>query len=275
APHVVILGAGASIAAYIDWGRTGSALPSMQDLVDVLSLREEIPKTGYDAQDLNFESFYDDLASSGKHEGLRRLIESRVYTYFASLSLPDHPTIYDYLVLSLREKDIIATFNWDSFLLQAYMRNEAVAGSRRPRIAFLHGNVGIGICEKDRVSGVNGRSCSRCGEKLVPSKLLYPVKQKDYTSNAYIKGEWDALRWHLERAYYLTVFGYSAPKTDVEARSLMLDVWKYNKTLELAEVDVIDVKERDEVEKNWEEFFFSHHYAIIDNIFNSYLFGHP
>ena len=95
APHTVLLGAGASIAAYLDWGKSGNPLPSMQDLVNMLSLRTEIAEAGYDLKDLNFESFYDELTTSGPEE-LRELIESRVYTYFASLSLPDIPPIYDY-----------------------------------------------------------------------------------------------------------------------------------------------------------------------------------
>jgi len=275
APHTVILGAGASIAAYMDWGKSGNPLPSMQDLVDVLSLRDDIVDAGYKIEDLNFEAFYDELATSGVNEDLRKLVESRVYSYFASLSLPETPTIYDYLILSLREKDIIATFNWDPFLLQAYMRNEVVTRTRRPRIAFLHGNVMIGLCDTDRVSGINGRRCSHCGEALRPSTLLYPVKHKDYTNDKFIKSEWDALRDCLSRTYYLTVFGYSAPMADIEARKLMLDVWKDNTTLELAEVDIVDVKLRDDLEKNWEEFFYSHHYMITDDIFRSYLFTHP
>jgi hypothetical protein len=275
APHTVILGAGASIAAYVDWGKKGNALPSMQDLIDVLSLRNDISSAGYKTENLNFEAFYDDLATADKNDELKSLVESRVYSYFASLSLPETPTIYDYLVLGLREKDIIASFNWDPFLLQAYMRNEVVTKTRRPRIAFLHGNVMIGRCDNDRVSGINGRRCSRCDKALQPSSLLYPVKHKDYTTDKFIKGEWDALREHLNRTYYLTVYGYSAPVTDVEARKLMLEVWKDNKSLELAEVDIVDVKSHDELERNWEEFFVSHHYMITDDIFRSYLFTHP
>ena len=46
------------------------------------------------------------------------------YDYFAMLRLPDSPTLYDYLILSTM--DIIATFNWDPFLLQAYVCNKVV-----------------------------------------------------------------------------------------------------------------------------------------------------
>jgi|SRR3989344_3114089 len=70
APHVVLLGAGASIAAYLNWGKKGPRLPSMQDLVEVLSLRTEIQNVGYETDGLNFEAFYDDLSSSGKNEDL-------------------------------------------------------------------------------------------------------------------------------------------------------------------------------------------------------------
>src|SRR5688572_26436276 len=81
APHVVILGAGASIAAYQDWGRTGNALPSMQGLIDTLALRGDIESAGFNADGLNFEAFYDALASTGAHAELRRKIEAKVYSY--------------------------------------------------------------------------------------------------------------------------------------------------------------------------------------------------
>ena len=275
APHVVLLGAGASIAAYRAWGSTGPALPCMQDLIDVLDLRSEIRGHGYDVDDFNFEGFYDDLASTGRHEKLRALIEHRVFDYFSKLKLPKSPTIYDYLVLSLRKKDVIATFNWDPFLLQAFMRNEVATRVHRPQILFLHGNVLVGVCYKDETAGIAGRRCLKCGNSFEPARLLYPVKHKDYTSDPFIKSQWDSLRWYLERGYYLTVFGYSAPKTDVEARRLMLEVWKANSSQELCEVDIIDVKPRSEVEENWGEFFYSHHYMVTSDIWNSYLFKYP
>jgi len=275
APHVVLLGAGASIAAYLDWGKIGNPLPSMQGLIDTLSIRKDIENAGFNADGLNFEAFYDDLASSGKYDELRSIIEEKVYSYFKDLRLPNTPTIYDYLVLSLREKDIIATFNWDPFLLQAYMRNETVTGNRRPKIAFLHGNVMVGVCEEDEVAGINGRACAKCKIPLTPSRLLYPIKSKDYNSDLFIKKEWDVLRDHLNYGYFLTVFGYSAPKTDIEARKLMLDVWSKNKSLELAEVEIIDISDRNLIEATWDEFFFSHHYMVTNSIFSSYLFKFP
>src|SRR5437868_2623820 len=111
APEVVLLGAGASIAAQLEWGGSGPRLPSMLNLIEVLGLRDEIEKAGYDPDHSNFEALYDELTCSGKNCDLQKLIESQVYRYFSDLKLPETPTIYDYLVLSLREKDIIASFN--------------------------------------------------------------------------------------------------------------------------------------------------------------------
>ncbi len=275
APHVVLLGAGASIASYIDWGEIGNPLPSMDNLIEKLNLKKSIEQYGFKTDNLNFEAFYDDLSSNNKNPNLLKKIEDKTYKYFSSLSLPNKPTIYDYLILSLRGKDIIATFNWDPFLIQAYIRNQFVSRERMPRITFLHGNVMIGACEKDKICGINGTKCMTCGEKLKPSKLLYPVKHKNYNENIYIKSEWDVLRSYLKKSYFLTIYGYSAPKTDVEARSLMLEVWKQNKTLKLAEVEVIDIAEQTYIEENWKDFLYSHHYITTDNIFKSYLFTHP
>jgi hypothetical protein len=224
---------------------------------------------------MNFEAFYDELASSRRNDDLRILIEKRVYSYFATLSLPQRPTIYDYLVLSLRQKDAIATFNWDPFLLQALLRNEVITRTRGPVPIFLHGNVMVGFCDKDSVLGIMGARCSHCGEPLGRSKLLYPVRHKDYTRDRFVKSQWDDLRRYLRTTYYLTIFGYSAPRTDVEAKGLMIDVWKANPTFQLAEVDIVDIKPADKLLENWKEFRCSHHYNITNSVFRSSLFLQP
>jgi hypothetical protein len=62
--------------------------------------------------------------------------------------LPNEPTIYDHLVLSLRPKDLIATFNWDPFLYQAFVRNGHVGDM--PYLAFLHGTMNDSITAPTR-----------------------------------------------------------------------------------------------------------------------------
>lgn len=45
-PHVVLLGAGASRAAFPNGDRSGKSIPLMNDLVDVLGLRTLVGQTG-------------------------------------------------------------------------------------------------------------------------------------------------------------------------------------------------------------------------------------
>lgn len=219
-PHIVILGGGASIASTIlNPEKNGKYLPGMPNLIETLDLQWLLDDYGVECKGANFEAFYDSLVSKGGSEELVELLEIAIYDYFAELKLPDEATIYDYLVLSLREKDIIATFNWDPFLAQAFIRNKNVIGhDRMPQMAFLHGNVAIGVCYDCKSMGWSVNSCDRCNKKFEPSKLLYPVGKKDYASDEFIHSEWTKLRSYIREAYYLTVFGYSAPKTDAEAR---------------------------------------------------------
>ncbi len=230
-PHVVILGAGASRAACPNGDANGRLVPLQADLVDCLDLRTTLGEAGI-SDVTDFEKAYDDLASSGRNPSLVEDVQNRVLEYFEGLDLPEQVTLYDYLVLSLREKDLIATFNWDPFLIQAYIRNRPFA--RLPRLVFLHGNVLAAACVKDRVKDFFGQKCSRCGEPMSRPRLLYPVRHKNYKSDPFIANEWLELEASLEDSYMLTIFGYAAPSTDVEAVGLMRQGWAANPTFELA-----------------------------------------
>jgi hypothetical protein len=186
-PHLVLLGAGASLAAFPNGERSGETLPLMQNLVDVLELQLYLDSLDIEYEDRNFEDVYSELHGLPEAGYHLQLIEQRVAEYFGSLKLPDEPTLYDYLVLSFREKDVIATFNWDPFLWQAANRNYRVA--KPPHLLFLHGNVAVGFCARDKKKGQVGAKCSKCDQPFVRSKLLFPVKQKDYSSDPYINSE--------------------------------------------------------------------------------------
>ncbi|MDP2277121.1 MAG: hypothetical protein Q8K51_02755 [Nitrospirota bacterium] len=272
-PHVVILGAGASRAAFPNGEASGKKIPLMNDIMDMIGLKDIIESEGINADYSNFEALYDDLVTKNANSEAVRMIEQKVYDYFSSMSLPPKPTLYDYLILSLRKKDIIASFNWDPFLAQAFRRNMHIV--EPPRIVFLHGNVEIGVCIEHRRKGYVSQRCEVCQKQLTKTKLLYPVKHKDYNSDPFILNEWEELRLQLNHAYMLTVFGYSAPNTDVEAKKLMLEVWKTNSTFELAEVDIIDKKKRDDLGKTWAEFYHGNHYGTYKNIFRTLLFRFP
>ncbi len=272
-PHVVILGAGASLAAVPRADRYGNRAPLMNNIVDAVGLRLILEDHGISPDEINFEELYSDLAVRKGNKTLLNEIEKTIYEYFNSLALPKHPTIYDHLVLSLRPKDLIATFNWDPFLYQACARNHKKA--TLPRTAFLHGCAKMGYCLADRKHGLVGLECSMCGKMFTPSQLLYPIKQKNYSNNEYIKMQWDILKLSLKNAYILTIFGYSAPKTDVEALKMMKDAWGDPSHRELEEIEIIDIKSEDELCDNWGPFIHSHHYRTTDNFYKSWIARHP
>jgi hypothetical protein len=271
-PHVVILGAGASRAAFLNGDVKGKRIPVMADIVDCLELRAAIKAAGFPAG-ADFEAIYDELATKGRNPTLQAEIESRVQSYFAAMELPETPTLYDYLLLSLRDKDYIATFNWDPFLAKAFMRNRGAASL--PRVLFLHGNVEIGICLEHRTKGFKGDSCQQCGTLFQPTKLLYPVRQKNYSADPFIAAEWKELEAALADGYLLTIFGYGAPATDVEAVNLLLRGWGQNPTFELATVQIVDIRSEADLEKTWKRFFCRTHYSTNPNLWNTWLLRHP
>jgi hypothetical protein len=146
APHVVLLGAGASVATCPNGDRNGRRLPVMSNLVNTVGLRDLIPGR---LRRSNFEAVYSAIASDPNEAQKARAIETKIYQYFDDLELPDRPTIYDHLLLALQPKDVIATFNWDPLLIQAIRRNGAVLGELGcPTVLFLHGNVSRGAAKR-------------------------------------------------------------------------------------------------------------------------------
>ena len=124
------------------------------------------------------------------------------------------------LVLSLRQKDCIATFNWDGLLVQAYQRMQKIT-SDLPQTVFLHGNVEVGYCPKCNTYGYLFAKCHKCGEQLQEVPLLYPVKNKNYQKDEFISEQWKILNDYISKAALITIYGYSAPKTDIEAINII------------------------------------------------------
>jgi len=245
----------------------------MQDLARTVGLGPILDRAGVPWVDRNFEDVYDSLYRRNPTSSAVRELEGTVRDYFSVLQLPPCVTAYDYLVLTLRAKDVIASFNWDPLLLQAYARH--AAARELPHVVFLHGNVAVGYCEGCKVKGwVTGR-CGKCGSPFTPSRLLYPVSSKDYASDPFISAEWQNLQQYLQRAYFLTIFGYSAPRTDAAAIELLMGAWRNNQTQTLAEVEVIDVRPEDELVASWRSFITREHYMVTDDIRRSYLAWHP
>jgi hypothetical protein len=263
-PHVVILGAGASLAACPNGDAYGRRLPLMRSFVEVVGLAPLLRSHGINEGYDDFEALYDRLSTDGRYGSLLAQVERTVHDYFSEMRLPAEATLYDRLLLSLRSKDVIATFNWDPFLGEAIKRNRDV--TELPRVLFLHGNVDVGVCIEHKSKGFLEHRCNVCKRPLSPTPLLFPVKHKDYSANPFISAEWEELRWYMEHAYLVTVFGYSAPVTDQEAKKLLLDAWQNNSTRELAEVEIIDIRPRDEIIESWSPFLVRQHYSVIDRV---------
>ncbi len=270
--HVVILGAGASRAAAPNGDRHGKRLPVMSDLVQTLGLEDVLADCPLYRPGVNFEDLYSELCEQGD-DVLKRELEERVSGYFSDLRLPANPTIYDFLILSLRPKDVIATFNWDPFLWQACLRNHSF--NKPPHILFLHGNTGFGWCEPCRVIGHKATTCPKCGKQYGPTPILFPIRNKDYITNDFIKTAWDLLQMCLEKAYVLTIFGYGAPTTDVEAVRLMSKAWGPATKRNFEQIEIIDLKSEGELMETWGNFIHTHHYSVKNDFFQSWIANHP
>lgn len=270
-PHTVILGAGASRACLPEGDLNNKKLPVMNDLVEVIGLEKLLENFSIKSESKNFEDIYSDIFASGQEDLLREL-QSMVRGYFSDMVLPFKPTLYDYLICSLRGKDYIASFNWDPLLLQAYLRCPFEV-SEKPRLIFLHGNVMVGMAKEEKVCGLLMNRTTSKGSILKPVDLLYPTKQKNYSEDPFIKGQWYEFKRALSNSFYTTIFGYSAPKTDVEAREAMLNAWSDNEVKELSQFEIIDINES--ALDSWDEFIVEHHYDFKTNLDESALLSYP
>lgn len=272
--HLVILGAGASIASsYRNPEANGRKLPSMNDLPKVVDMSDILSQLPEEILCDNFEELYGNIYEWDADSKFLEEINNKIYRYFAALKLPMEPTIYDYLVMSLRDKDVIATFNWDPFLFQAWWRNYMHGSS--PGLLFLHGNVGIGYNEEIEGIGWAGTIGKRTHKYFEPTKLMYPVKHKNYTDDVFIKEQWKLFEKCLQDSKRVTVFGYSAPKSDVEAISAMQKAWGTPEQRNLEQFELIDIREENEVKASWDGFIHSHHYDYCTDFFQSSLALYP
>ena len=202
-----------------------------------------------------------------------RLIERCIDDYFGALSLPRHATIYDRLLVSLRPKDAIFTFNWDPFLFEAYQRNRNVVPL--PEIFFLHGNVRIGACLEHDKWGARKERCPECRQPLAKVPLLYPIEQKDYSTDPYIRRSWQAAQSLFKDAFTLTIFGYGAPASDRDAVALLQSAWTGRSDRTFEHVEIIDIADDSCLYDRWSPFAPTHHYSITRSFEQSRLARWP
>src|SRR5260370_35198809 len=104
-PHVLLLGAGASKAALPSGDKNGKPVPILRDLASDLHLHRDFPNDLVELSQTDFEAAYSKLFSRGDSQELEK-ISQKLADYFSDLELPDDANLYDFINLSLREKDI-------------------------------------------------------------------------------------------------------------------------------------------------------------------------
>ncbi len=170
---------------------------------------------------------------------------------------------------------MIATFNWDPFLYQAFVRNSEFAPS--PHMAYLHGSVSLGFSKIDMNSGPSGMYSKATGGYFYPTKLLFPIRRKNYNQDDFMQIEWTRVKhWlNLKSTKRLTIYGYGAPETDVEAISLLRQAWGGSEVRDIEQFEIIDVRPEDDVRNQWSSFIHSHHYDYTQDYFESSLARNP
>lgn len=269
-PHVVIVGAGASKAVM------GKLCPTMNEAIGQIGLDKLLKGITLQTKSHNLEDIYSELYRRGNEcKNVRLAMEETLYTYFSNVHLPDSMTIYDQLILSLTKKDCIISFNWDGLLIEAYNRVSKITRNK-PEMFFLHGNVGAGVCEQCMTLGPISNHCSRCGKPLSRVPLLYPIEQKDYNSNIFIRDQWIGARDYIARAGEVTIFGYSAPSSDKEASEILKSAYSQHEGVH--KYDYVEIIERpgfnyDEISDTWKYFFSqtNYHADIVDSFYDSSL----
>lgn len=274
--HFVLLGAGASRAALPHGDKHGRSVPLLREVADAMDLASDFPEDLRSLARDDFEAAYSELADRGHTS----VVDEKVRGFFASLELPDEGNLYDAVQLSLRRKDLIFTFNWDPLLVQSRQRllRHGVADDRLPRLHFLHGNTVIGSCDEHARMGLIGQRCGVCGVTYTPTRLLYPVKHKNYQDGSFIEAEWATAREALRASSIFTVFGYSAPITDVEAVDLLKDAWGDVGTVRaMDQVEIINRPgaDHDALRSTWDRFIHTHHYDIFEKFEDSWIAQHP
>lgn len=273
-PHVVILGAGASVATIPNGDANGKKISVMNDFFQKTNTEYLLEGIELRTKSKNLEDIFCEINERPELTETCHKLEKAIYDYFSEFKIPDEPTIYDFLILSLRKKDLIATFNWDPLLQQAYKRCRTITNDL-PHIVFLRGNVAIGLCMEDKIFGDIGKHCPYCNKSLSPLQLLYPIKVKDYNSNPFIKDKWNVLEKALNYALIITIFGYGAPPFDIEAIRLLKKAWGNPENRPFEQTEIIDIKNKNELTETWNPFIHSHHYEIHKSFFESTMSSFP
>ena len=275
-PHVFILGAGASKAAIPNGDRNGMDSPLMDGFIEKAGLNHIVSYIPLKTKSNNLEDIYSELYASGKYKQELKELEKGICGYFRKLLIPYAPTIYDYLLLSLRSKDFIFSFNWDDLIVQAYLRVSTIT-KNLPKLYFLHGNVAMGYCDCcPNLYHIADKFCPKCHRKLKQQSILYPITNKNYEKDKSISNAWDDFLIVLQSCSILTIFGYGAPPSDSAAIEKMSQAFS-KEFRKLDKIEIIDLKDEQELIDNWAPFLepANYHVKCYKDFFDSIISEFP
>lgn len=107
--------------------------------------------------------------------------------------------------------------------------------------------------------------------------LLYPIEKKAYSENAneYIKEAWKNAQYFFSNAFTITIFGYGAPSSDIDAVKLLHTAWVKNNNRALEHIEIIDTADNNLLYERWKPFAPTGHIHIINNLPESRLLQWP
>lgn len=140
--------------------------------------------------------------------------------------------------------------------------------------------MGAGVCKDCMTFGLIQNYCRKCGKPYNAVPLLYPVEQKDYNSDSFIRDQWSVAKYYISKAGKVTIFGYSALSSDKEASEILKAA--FSKHDGVHRLDAVEIIERpgfnaNEISETWQYFFSltNYHSDIVDSFYNSYLAQAP
>lgn len=270
-PHLFILGAGATKATIPNGDKNGLQSPVMDNFLEEIGLKGLLNGVELETTSHNIEAIYSELYGKKGYEDVVKRIEDGIVNHYSRMQIPDNPTLYDYLILSLRNKDCIASFNWDPLLIQAYNRVNKIT-KNLPQMLFLHGCVEVGLCEECGMFGpLRNKHCPICEKDFVMPKLMFPISNKNYSQNIFIKNQWNRFDNYIQKAGIITIWGYSAPESDIDAKERMFTAFS-SVFRKLDSIEIIDIADENTINDKWEPFIsetnyhFRQHKSLMESI---------
>lgn len=103
-PHLFILGAGATKATIPNGDKNGRKSPVMNNFLQEIGQENLLREVSLKKQSNNIEDIYSELVEDPEYAETVSKIEAAIISHYQQMEIPIEPTLYDYLILSLRKK---------------------------------------------------------------------------------------------------------------------------------------------------------------------------